>query len=89
MKTGKTLTELAAEGVPGGVRDDARGTYGEERIGGAEAVSGGEGPGGEEERNGGHRDAKLLHQHPYEEDGVSVCDEEVDGDRHGELALSL
>ena len=52
-------------------------------VGGAEAVGRGEGSGGEQKGDGWDRDAKLLHEHPEEEDGVGVCDEEVDGDRHG------
>ena len=39
--------------------------------------------GGEQERDAGNGQAKLLHQHPEEKDGVGMTDEELDGNRHG------
>ena len=77
----------AAEGVPEAVGEDTGGEDGEERGGGADAMGGAEGAGGEEDGDAGDGEAELLHKHPEEEDQVGVLDEEGKRDRHGGYGL--
>ncbi len=77
-------TVSAAEEVPDAIGDGAGGEDSKHGCGGTDAMRGAEGSGGEEDGDAGDGDAKLLDQHPDEEDDVGVLDEEDNGNRHGE-----
>ena len=72
----------AAKEVPHAVRQETGAEDGEEGGDEDDAVCCREGSGGEEHGYAWYGDAKLLDQHPGEEDEVSVPDEKVESDGH-------
>ena len=72
----------AADEEPGGVRDERCGQAGQQCQGKADLVLGGEGSGGQQDRRGGQRYAKLLNQDPDEQQQVTVGEENVCGQCH-------